>query len=98
LLKIALCRVQFRLYGVNSLKEKRGIVQPLLSSTSSKFRVSIAEVGENDSRKNLILGIAFVSNKSSHANQVLSQALDHIEQTARDSELVDYDLEIMEGL
>ncbi len=98
MLKIALCRVKFRLYGVNSLKEKRGIVQPLLSSTSSKFRVSIAEVGENDSRKNLILGIAFVSNKSSHANQVLSQALDHIEQTARDSELVDYYLEIMERL
>lgn len=96
-MKVALCRVQIRLYGVNSLKEKRGIVQPLLSSASSRFRVSIAEVGENDSRKKLILGIAFVSNKASYANQVLSQVLNHIEQTARDSELVDYDIEILEG-
>jgi uncharacterized protein YlxP (DUF503 family) len=54
-------------------------------------------VGENDSRKKLILGIAFVSNKASYANQVLSQVLNHIEQTARDSELVDYDIEILEG-
>mgnify|MGYP001078150520 CR=1 FL=1 len=96
-MKVALCRIQIRLYGVKSLKEKRGIVQPLILSTSSKFRVSIAEVGENDSWKKLILGIAFVSNKASHANQVLSLVLNHIEQTSRGSELVDYELEILKG-
>jgi uncharacterized protein YlxP (DUF503 family) len=62
-----LMTVQMHLHGLNSLKDKRSIVKSLIERLKSRFNVSVAEVGDNDSRSSAIIGIAAVSNDKTHA-------------------------------
>ena len=60
------------IYESNSLKDKRHIIKSIIGRIQSRFNVSIAEVGLNDSWKTSIIGFACVTNDTSHANQILS--------------------------
>ena len=53
--------ITLRLYGCNSLKEKRCIVKSLKDRIFNKFKVSIAEVDDHDLWQKASLGIAMVS-------------------------------------
>jgi uncharacterized protein len=74
-----LLTVQMHLHGLNSLKDKRSIVKSLIERLRSRFNVSAAEVGQNDSRSGAVIGIAVVSNDKAHA----AQQLDVIERFVR---------------
>jgi uncharacterized protein len=74
-----LLTVQIHLHGLNSLKDKRSIVKSLIERMRSRFNVSVAEVGQNDSRTGAVIGIAVVSNDKTHA----AQQLDVIERFVR---------------
>ena len=81
-----------------SLKDKRQVSRSLTSRIQNQFNVSVAEVEDNDFRQRLTLGICCVSNDSAHANQVLSRVVSFIEDSRRDVELLDYELEIISGV
>jgi uncharacterized protein len=66
-----LMTVEMHLQGLNSLKDKRSIVKSLIERLRSRFNVSVAEVGNNDSRNSAVIGIAVVSNDKTHAGQQL---------------------------
>jgi uncharacterized protein len=74
-----LMTVQMHLHGLNSLKDKRSIVKSLIERLRGRFNVSVAEVGQNDSRSGAVIGIAVVSNEKTHA----AQQLDVIERFVR---------------
>jgi hypothetical protein len=74
-----LLTVQMHLHGLNSLKDKRSIVKSLIERLKSRFNVSVAEVGDNDSRSSAIIGIAVVSNDKTHA----ASQLDAVERFIR---------------
>jgi hypothetical protein len=56
---------------VHSLKEKRGVVRPILAELVRKYPVSAAEVGDQDLHRRARLGVAFVSADATHCQEVL---------------------------
>lgn len=58
---------------VRSLKQKRGLVRPVLAELR-RLEVSAAEVGYQDLHRRALLGVAVVSGDAAHVVEVLDQA------------------------
>jgi uncharacterized protein len=95
---VGVCRVRLRLPENHSLKGKRQVVKSLIARLHNTFGVSVAEIDENDLWQLATLGVACVSNSSAHAGEVLDNAVRFIESTRPDLELLDYEIEILNGL
>ena len=54
----------FRLHApwVHSLKEKRMIVNSLVSRLQNHFHISVAEIDEQDTHQIIVIGMAAISN------------------------------------
>jgi len=72
---VGVLRVALHLEAVHGLKEKRGIVQRLLSRCRNRFPVSAAEVGDQDLWRSAVLGFAMISS----SEQLISAHLERIE-------------------
>jgi uncharacterized protein YlxP (DUF503 family) len=59
---------------VQSLKEKRSIVRPLLADLSRRTEVAAAEVGSHDLRRRAQLGVSVVGPDAGHVRAVLDRA------------------------
>lgn len=66
---------------VHSLKEKRMILKSTIAKVKNKYNVSIAEVENQDMHQSIVIGIACVSNDTRHANSMIQNVLDFIEDT-----------------
>nr|MBN2277931.1 DUF503 domain-containing protein [candidate division Zixibacteria bacterium] len=86
--------VDLNLPGVNSLKEKRRILKPLISRLQSRFNVSIAEVNFNDSLRRAQIGCAVVSNDRIFVDQVLAKIVRAIE-AIPEVIMMDYRVELL---
>ena len=91
---VGICTLKLKLYESNSLKEKRHITKSIIGRIQSRFNVSIAEIGLNDSWQTSIIGFSCVTNDTQHANQIISKVLKFIDGDSR-VEILDYDIEIM---
>lgn len=67
----------------NSLKDKRQVVKSLLAGIRNRFNVSAAELGELDTWRRTVIGVAVISNDRNTANTVLNHILDNIESNPR---------------
>ena len=67
--RVAVGTVELHLPDVGSLKDK----------LRRRFEVSVAEVDDQDMWQRATLAVAYVSGSSRHANEVISKALDFIE-------------------
>ncbi|MGQ9824700.1 MAG: DUF503 domain-containing protein [Desulfotomaculales bacterium] len=76
---VGVLTVELFIPGATSLKEKRRILKGMLEKIRSRFNVSAAEVGRQDAWQFSVLGVACVSNESSHAYQVLASVSRFIE-------------------
>jgi uncharacterized protein YlxP (DUF503 family) len=56
---------------VHSLKEKRGVVRPVVAELRRKFEVSAAEVGHMELHRRALLGVAVVGSTAEHCCEVL---------------------------
>ncbi len=56
---------------VHSLKDKRGLVRPVLADLRRTFEVAAAEVGLQDLHRRAVLGVAVVAADPSHCTAVL---------------------------
>lgn len=59
---------------VHSLKEKRGLLRPLMAGLSRRTEVSVAEVGHHDLHRRAAIGIAVVGGDAAHVRDVLDRA------------------------
>lgn len=91
----AAVRVELRIRGVRSLKEKRHTVKSVISDLSRTFSVSVAEVDHQNLWQRATLGIAVVSSQAGHLDrqvhtieralrsrtdvEVLSSSVSHLE-------------------
>ncbi|SHH05750.1 hypothetical protein SAMN02745245_00488 [Anaerosphaera aminiphila DSM 21120] len=91
---IGTCKIELRLFSPNSLKEKRRILNSLIERLKNKFNISVAEVGSNELWQKSTLGIAVVTNNTSHANEVLDKVIDFIDDFA-DVEIISVNIEIL---
>ena len=72
---IGACTIQLYLPGVFSLKEKRGVLKPLLNQLRRQFEVAAAEVGNQDTWQSADIAVIAVSNESGHIYAVLEKAV-----------------------
>lgn len=56
---------------VHSLKEKRGVVRPIVAELRKKFEVSAAEAGHLDLHRRAMIGVAVVAADRAHCVDVL---------------------------
>lgn len=73
---VGLLQVDLLLHGAQSLKQKRGLIQKLLSRCRNRFPVSAAEVGKQDLWQRAELGFAVVST----SEQVVAPILQRLEE------------------
>ena len=78
----------------HSLKEKRMVLRSITERIKNKFNVSVAEVDNQDLHQSIVLGIACVTNETSHANSILQKILDYIEGNC-EAQVVDSIIEII---
>lgn len=67
--------MELHLPNCHSLKEKRGVIKPVLHGAHHRFGVAAAEVSFQDKWQRAGLGFASVSASSRHADEVL----EHVE-------------------
>jgi uncharacterized protein len=63
--------VDVLLGDVHSLKQKRGVVRPILAELRRRFDVAAAETGSLDLHRRAELAVAVVSSARAHARDVL---------------------------
>lgn len=90
---IGSCKIYLEAEWVFSLKDKRMIVKSLLEKIRHKFNVSVAEVENNDIHKSIVIGIACVTNETSHADSIINNVINFIENNT-DAVIVDVITEI----
>lgn len=76
---VALLRVELRLYGTRTLKEKRAILEGLLVRLRREFNVSAAELAALDDPGRAVLGFAHLSNDGAYSDGVLQKILERLE-------------------
>jgi len=93
-LVIGVCSLKLKLFAANSLKDKRQVIKSIIGKLQSRFNISIAEVGLNDSWQTAEIGFACVSNDSSHVNQIISNVIKFIDGNSM-VEIIDHEIEIL---
>jgi uncharacterized protein YlxP (DUF503 family) len=67
---VALLRLDLRIPGCGSLKEKRHVVKTLTSGIRTRFGVSVAETGSHELWQRTEIGVAVVSGELHQARKV----------------------------
>jgi uncharacterized protein YlxP (DUF503 family) len=91
--RVAVGTVELHLPDVESLKGKRQILKGLKERLRRRFEISVAEVDHHDSWQRATLALACVSGDSRHANEVISKAMDFLEDHV-DGYVTDIEVEI----
>jgi uncharacterized protein len=63
--------IDLLLGDVHSLKEKRGIIRPVISDLRKRFELSVSEVGHLDLHRRSLIGVAVVAAEAAHCVEVL---------------------------
>ncbi len=95
---VAVCRLELEIPAAASLKDKRRVLQSVISRVRNKFRVALAEVDAQEQWGHAVLGISTVSNNGGHARQVLGEVVRFIEGLRMDADVGAVDFEILEAL
>lgn len=61
-----------KLFGINSLKEKRMVLRKILSDLKNKFNASIVETGKQDSKYWMEISLALITNATGEMDSILS--------------------------
>ena len=73
-------RVELRVHGSRSLKEKRGVVRSITQRVRNRFNVSVAEVEGQDTWQRAVLGLAGVGTDAQDLRVRLEKAIDFIDE------------------
>jgi uncharacterized protein YlxP (DUF503 family) len=92
--RVVVGTVELHLPDVGSLKGKRHVLKGLKEKLRHRFEISVAEVDHQDLWQRATLALACVSGDSRHANEVISKALDFIEDNL-DGYVTDIHVEVL---
>lgn len=90
-------KIQLHLPENQSLKDKRRIVKSIISRLRNQYNISIAEVDDNDLWQMATLGISCVSNNSQHVDETITDIIKFINHKYPELEIVDQEIEIIQG-
>ena len=85
----------FRLHApwVHSLKEKRMIVKSLVAKLQNRFRVSAAEIDEQDTHQIIVIGVAAIVPHNAMADSLMEEISSFVEDNT-EAEILDEEREI----
>jgi hypothetical protein len=89
---VAVVTIELHLPGSNSLKEKRGILKPLLARLQREFNISTAELEHNDLHRSAGIACAVVGNNDRHLQRMLETIPRWIERHRPDLQVVDHQI------
>jgi uncharacterized protein YlxP (DUF503 family) len=92
---IGLLTIELYLPMTTSLKEKRGILKPLIARLRREFNISICEADAQDMLSRASLQIVCVSQNGALAHRQLQIVADRVESWRMDAEMVDYYIEMV---
>ena len=92
-MQVGTCIITLQLYGVNSLKEKRRVLKPIVSRLSKEFNISAAEIEHNDVWRTAVIGLAIIGNDASHLHAKLEKAVSWIGKQRPDATIEHYSIE-----
>jgi uncharacterized protein YlxP (DUF503 family) len=91
---IGVLQLDLRLYGTQSLKQKRGVIQKVLARCRNRFPASCAEIGHQELWQRALLGFAVISSSERVVAPILTRIEDEILASA-ELELINADSEII---
>ena len=94
-MELGVCKLRLRFPENHSLKEKRRVLNSIITRVRNNFNVSIAEVDDQDRWQIATLGIACVSNSHKRVNELLSKVIDFIAQSRFDVEILEQEIQII---
>jgi uncharacterized protein YlxP (DUF503 family) len=92
---VGLLTIEIYIPGVTSLKEKRGVVKPLIARLRKDFNISVAEAEDQDQLGHTVLAVAAVSPSADYVHGLLTQVAEAVGAWRLDAELVDYQIEML---
>ena len=97
-MNVAVCVVTLHLLDTHSLKEKRGLLQSLMTRLRGRFNVSIAEVEGQDDIHQGVLGISCVNTAAGHPQETIDSVVRFMEsEIVGRAEVVDIQTEVLGG-
>lgn len=78
-----------------SLKEKRGMLKPLLAGIHNRYNASAAEIDMQDSLGYAKIGISLVGNDARHLQSEADTIINWVEQAWRHGDVIENDLELL---
>ena len=97
-MNVAACVVTLHLFDTYSLKQKRSLVQSMMTRLRGRYNVSLAEVESQESLSLAVLGISCVNTAVAHAQQTIDSAVRFIDsQIVGRAEVVDVQTEVFGG-
>ncbi len=91
---VGAARIELRVHGSRSLKEKRAVVNAIRARLRGRFNISLAEVDAQDTWQRIVLGLATVANDASSARRRLEGAIDFVEKLHL-AEVVEQEIETL---
>ena len=86
--------ITLRLHGCRSLKSKRKIVKAMIGRMRSRFNLSAAETGANDSYRRAEIGFSLVGNSAPLINSKIDKIFNMVDDLGL-AEIVDTEMEII---
>ena len=90
---ISVCQIKLRIPENQSLKGKRQVIKSIITRLQNRYKVSVAEVDNQNLWQLATLGIACVSNHRRHADETLSNVVKFIVQNYPNVELLSSEIE-----
>lgn len=90
---VATCLIALDLEGVHSLKEKRGILKPIITRLHREFNLSVAEIDGQDAWGSAVIALAAVGNDKAYLHGLLEKSVAWIEQYRPDVPINAYSIE-----
>lgn len=92
---VGLCHMELQLPGSSSLKDKRRVLQSLVTRLRNEYNVSVAEVGRQDAWQQATVAVACVSSSGVYARGLLEKVVQAVESDHRGVVLLDYETELL---
>jgi uncharacterized protein YlxP (DUF503 family) len=92
---VATCLIALELNGIQSLKEKRSILKPIITRLHREFNLSVAEIDGQDAWGSAIIAMAAVGNDKAHLHRLLEKSIAWLETYRPDVPISDYRIEFL---
>lgn len=75
---VAALELDVLLGDVQSLKQKRSVIRPVIAELRRRFEVAVAEAGLQDRHRRAVIGVAAVAADATHVRDVLDSCERHV--------------------